>query len=246
MAKRKKSLQYKKKLKRIERDVKRGKMNSSMLDELLEQQPKLVKKSKEVQSPSKKKTPIQDKPQPKLGKRQIQKLQKQNHSKTLKTQKKKKKKRKRKKQKTIYNRQISKTSKVPKSVQEIDQQHPPISNDTVANSYAVAVENVRKLCVYHIGKGVYPSSDNANYLLAYFNAGINYYTEEEIGKALLSMDENYIQICKAIIYESKQTTSQDMTFQFIRMITELVGNVNDYWYIQELYDEHQFDDINYE
>lgn len=229
----KKQRQKKKQLKRLEKNILKGKIDVSLLDEQIFEIPLIKQSILEIKVPKKK---------TKIRKHQLSKLKKsssfdliEENDNQLSFSRKKQRKKKRKQKKT-KSYKVKQGAKVPTSKDEIDAKHPELSTDSVANSPLIAIQEVRSLCQYYSNDFI--AGLNTNFLLRYFDATITRLGEDTVGNALLSMDDSYIESVKSIIFESKQEVSNQKTYAFISMIVSLAGNEDDYWHIQDIVDDN--------
>lgn len=118
-----------------------------------------------------------------------------------------------------------------------------IPDEEVADSFAIAIENVRNLCKYYQSEIDKQTSENANYLLQYFNATVTRLGVESVGKSLLTMTSDYIENCRFVIWSSTQAQLESRTMGFINLITYLADSPEDYFTIQRSFD---IDDSNYD
>ena len=229
----KKQRQKNKQIKRLEKDILRGKIDLSILDNSIIELPRIKQAIETTQKP-KNKTKIRKSQLSKLKKSSSFDLIKENDNQlSFSRKKQRKKKRKQKKAKTY---KVKQGARVATTQDEVDEKHPSISEDTVADSPLIAIQRVRDLCETYSDEFI--KGNNARFFLSYFNSTILYYGDEEVGNALLSMRDDYIEGVQLIIFESKQDISQKMTYHFIDMLVELSGNSEDFWYIQELVDDN--------
>lgn len=219
----KKQRQKKKQLKRLENSILKGKIDLSLLDNQVIKIPEIKQAIDTIQK-AKKKTKIRKSQLSKLKKSSSFGLIEENDNQlSFSRKKQRKKKRKQKKSKSYKVKQGAKVATTP---DKVDEMHPEVSTETVADSPLIAVQRVRNLCKYHSTYGSY-------YLIKYFESIVHKFGELAIGKALLSMKEDYIEQCEAIIYESKIEYIQDKTWYFIRTIADLSGEPMDFWTMQE-------------
>lgn len=224
----KKQRQKKKQINRLKKDILKGKIDVSFLDKQIAEVPIIKRSIEETQTPKKKS---------KIRKSQISQLKKlssyellEKNDKQLSFQQKKQRKKKRK-QKKAKGYKVKQGARVAFSEHEVDEMHPKVSIDTVASSPLIAVQRVRQLCKDY--SGTYIMGRNADFLLVYFNSTVQLYGDDEVGNALLGMQDDYITSVQMIIFESKQDISQKMVYHFIDMLVELAGNKEDFWSIQE-------------
>lgn len=228
-----KQRQKKKQIKRLEKDILRGKIDLSILDEQMIEPAQIKRAIETIQKP-KKKTKIRKSQLSKLRKSSsIDLLEENDNQLSFSRKKQRKKKRKHKKAKGY---KVEQGARVPTTQDEVDKMHPSVTSDTVADSPLIAIQRVRDLCETYSDEFI--KGNNARFFLSYFNSTILYCGDQEIGNALLSMRDDYIEGVQLIIFESKQDISQKMTYHFIDMLVELSGNSEDFWYIQELVDDN--------